>query len=280
MKKKMQEFADKYFLRANEILKKENLNPWVNMQVFVRKGPGKVAGVQEAVDIITGNSDIEKAGGRIYVKQDGQDYEAKETLMNIVAPVQEIMELETVYLGVIAAQITRQNDGKEVDVNDIRRSVEQVVQLAGTRPVLYFGARHWHYEMDAAISKAAFEGGAKDCSTDNGAETVGKKGMGTIPHALENIYAYYYGLENAVVEATKAFDKYMDPAIPRIALVDYANKEFTDSKNTAKALDGRLFGVRVDTCGENIAEGGVEGDRKYWNGKGVTVEGVGNLRLR
>ena len=45
-------FADKYFLRANEILKAENLNPWVRAQVFIRKGPGKVYGVDEALAIL------------------------------------------------------------------------------------------------------------------------------------------------------------------------------------------------------------------------------------
>jgi len=278
MKNKMQKFADKYFIRANEILKADNLNPWVNMQVFVRKGPGKVAGIEEAIDIITNNSNIAEVGGRIYAKTDGGVYKPKETLMNIIAPVQEIMELETVYLGVIAAAMTRQNDNKELDLKAIQRNVEQVVELAGNRPVLYFGARHWHYNMDQAITKAAFDGGVKDCSTDNGGETVGKKGMGTIPHGSENIYAYKFGKERAVVEATKAFDKYMDPAIPRIALVDYNNKEITDTVETAKALEGRLFGGRTDTCGENLAENAKDGDRKYWEGKGVTVESVRALR--
>ena len=39
---------------------------------------------------------------------------------------------------------------------------------------------------------SAFENGCKFVATDNGAAQVGKKGSGTIPHALENIYAYYY----------------------------------------------------------------------------------------
>ncbi len=278
MKNKMKKYADKYFLRANEILKKEGLNPWVNMQVFVRNGPGKVAGIDEAVELIKNNSNIAEVGGRIYAKKDGSLYQPKETLMNIVAPVQEIMELETVYLGVIAAGITRQNDERDVDLNKIQNQVEQVVELAGKRPVLYFGARHWHYNMDAAISEAAFKGGVKGCSTDEGAAVVGQVGGGTIPHALENVYAYYFGKENAVVKATKAFDKHIDPKVPRIALVDYANKEITDSLATAQALGDRLYAVRVDTCGENIAEGGVEGNKKYWDGAGVNVMGVKALR--
>ena len=86
-----------------------------------------------------------------------------------------------------------------------------------------------------------------------------------------------------VVEATKAFDRVINPAVPRIAWVDYNKREVRDTVDTAKALrekalETRLYAVRVDTCGENIAEGGIEGDKKYWQGKGVTVEGIAVLR--
>lgn len=280
---RMQRFTDKYFLRANQILKAENLNPWVNMQVFVRKGPGKIAGIDEAVQIITENSNIQRVGGRIYAKREGQEYQGKETIMNIVAPVQEIMELETVYLGVIAAGTTLRNDNRDIDLDAIARQVEQVVALTAGRPVLYFGARHWHYKRDAEIAQAAFKAGAADAATDNGAAVTGKQGVGTIPHALENVFAYYVGKNNAVADSTYAFDQFMDKAVPRIALVDYNNREITDTLATILALREvdvtRLAAVRVDTCGENVAEGGWAAyAEEYWAGKGVTVNGVAALR--
>jgi len=280
----VEKIADKYFVRARDILVADRLNPWVNMQVFVRKGPGKAAGTEEALDLVVDNSNIEKAGGRIYAKKEGSSYEPRETQMNIIAPAQEIIALETAYLGVLSSAITLENDKKDIDLKQIQRNVEQIVELSGGRPIFYFGARHWHYLMDKAISKAAFDGGATDCSTDNGAEVVGKKGMGTIPHALENVYAYYFGLENAVVKSTEAFDKYMDKSIPRVALVDYANKEISDTIATMEALSNgmgetSLDAVRVDTCGENIAEGGIPSDRrKYWTGEGVVAYSVAALR--
>jgi nicotinate phosphoribosyltransferase len=277
-KNKMKKYADKYFLRTNEILKAENLNPWINMQVFVRKGPGKVAGIKEAIDIITQNSNIEKVGGRIYAAKEGSTYNSKETLMNILVPIQEKIELETVYLGVITAGITRENDHRELNYSLIGENMAKVVELAGHRPVLYFGARHWHYSEDKALSKLAFENGIRFFSTDNGAECFGLKGGGTIPHALENIYAWKSGFENAVKESTLAFDRVIDPEITRIALIDYNNREITDTLSTAKALGSRLYAVRVDTCGENIMENAIDGTKKYWEGKGVTVDGVAKLR--
>ena len=46
-------YIDKYFLRAKTILKKENLNPIVKIQVFIRKGNCKVYGINEAIAILT-----------------------------------------------------------------------------------------------------------------------------------------------------------------------------------------------------------------------------------
>lgn len=137
---------------------------------------------------------------------------------------------------------------------------------------MYFGARHWGYELDEEISKAAYRGGATSCSTDIGAEHAGQKGIGTIPHAL--VLAY-----GDTVEAAKAFDKYIDDEVPRVVLIDTFNKEITDTLATAKALNGRLQGIRIDTCGENIGEGcGADDGRKYRTGPGVTVELAKKLR--
>ncbi len=272
-------YIDKYFLRANQILKAEGLNPFVRAQVFIRKGPGKVYGIDEALEIIDKYSDLGKNGGRVFSLREGSEYDPKETLMVIEARVQDIIELETMYLGVLAAETTKANDHYDVDPEKVRENMRAVVDAAQGKPVSYFGARHWRYDMDAEIARAAYEGGAESCSTDIGAATFGQKGMGTIPHALENVYAWKYGYRCAVKQSTLAFDRVIEKEVPRIALIDYANKEIEDSLATATALEGRLFGARVDTCGENIAEGAREGERKYWNGNGVTISGVYALRM-
>jgi len=270
-------FTDKYFLRANEILKAENLNPWVRAQVFIRKGPGIIRGIEEAVAILDNYSPLKQHGGNVSALREGAPYHANDTVMVIEAPIQDIIELETMYLGVIAAETTKANDGHGVDLKTAKETMEQVVEAAQGRPVSYFGARHWRYDEDAAIAKAAFDGGATSASTDIAAVQIGQKGKGTIPHALENVYAWLKGYDQAVVESTKAFDRVIDPNVPRIALIDYANREIKDSIATADAFHGRLS-VRVDTCGENIAEGASPGEKKYWEGNGVTVTGVKALR--
>lgn len=271
-------YTDKYFIRANEVLKAKGLNPWIKAQVFIRKGPGKVYGIDEALDIINNYSPLVKNGGRVYALKEGANYNSKDTLMLIEARVQDIIELETMYLGVLSAETTKANDNHGVDLVQVKNNMKKVVETSQGRPVSYFGARHWRFDKDEEITKAAYEGGAISASTDIASRTFGQEGVGTIPHALENIMAWKYGYENAVAEATKAFDEVIDPSIPRIALIDYANKEIDDSIATAKSLDGKLYAVRVDTCGENIAQGAVEGNKKYWEGNGVTISGVKALR--
>jgi len=271
-------FTDKYFLRANEILKKEGINPTVMYQVFVRKGPGIVDGLEEAVEIIdTYSPKFRQNGGKIYSLCDGDHFESCEPLMHIEGKVQDILELETMYLGVISAATTLANGGSMPDLKQVTANAKKISDLAGERPCSYFGARHWHWSLDKAINKAAFEGGFVSTSTDIGAELIGQKGMGTTPHAL------ILSMGNTV-DAIKAFDKHIDSSVPRIILIDTFNKEIGDALESAHALEGRLYGVRIDTCGENIPEtcnayrGNNGRDPSYKTGKGVTIEIARHMR--
>jgi len=300
-----EKYTDKYFLRAYDILRKDNLNPFVRAQVFVRKGPGVIAGMKEAVDFISANSDLEKHGGRLYALSDGDTYQPLETILLLEAPVLDIVRLETVYLGIISSSLAVLNDNQKLDLAKAEERMRAVVVAAGNRPVTYFGARHWHFKDDAAISKAAIDGGAVGCSTDIGAAYIGKVGSGTIPHALESVYAQKGGKDKAVVNTLIAFDKHMPKSVARVALIDYNNKEIDDTLQTARSVP-ELVAVRIDTCGENIGQGALsfkdfegkpeaekekilrdffgksisvpKADEKYWFGTGVSVTGVYAVR--
>ncbi len=286
-------YTDKYFLRTGEVLRAEGINPWVRAQVMIRKGPGRVHGINEAISVIDKYSSIKENGGKIYALPEGASYEPRETLMLIEAPIQDIVELETMYLGVLSAETTKANDKHAIDLNLVKENMGRVVQAARGRSVSYFGARHWRYNEDATISRAAFEGGATSASTDIGAATSWQEGVGTTPHVLESIMAWKYGQEIAVLEALLAFDKHIYQKVPRIILCDYRNKEITDTLTCVNALGNKLWGPRIDTCGENVGEGALEfpdakkleqlvgrkiivptQDEKYWFGNGVTVTGV------
>jgi len=302
-----EKYTDKYFLRAYEILKKDQLNPFVRAQVFVRKGPGIIAGMDEAVSFILNYSDLEKNGGRIYALSDGDSYQPLETILMIEAQILDIVRLETIYLGILSAALAIENDQQTLNLDNAVKRMRAITEAAKDRPVIYFGARHWNYREDITISKAAIEGGAVGAATDIGAAHLNQKGSGTIPHALENIYAWKDGMENAVANSTLAFDKHMPKDVNRVALIDYNNKEMDDAVKTAKAIPS-LKAVRIDTCGENVCQGAlsfkdVEGknetekqallksffktdkdiiipkeEEPFWFGTGVSVTGVYAVR--
>ena len=275
-------YVDKYFLRSKEILQKDKLNPIVKLQVFIRKGGVLVYGLKEAIDFIKKHA----PSAEICALDEGTFIEPCETVMTIEAPIQDIIDLETIYLGIISCKTTLMNDNKDIDLKEIRATMTAITALAGDRPVMYMGARHWHYNMDGEISKACFDGGASACSTDAGAATVGKEGAGTIPHALEAVYHWSLTkakdipepLSFAVATATIAFDRHINKSVPRIALIDYANREILDSLQCCRHIKD-LWGVRVDTCGENFMQGIMPKTTKGTsNSKGVSVKGVYLLR--
>jgi len=238
-------YIDKYFLRSKEILVRENINPRVKYQVFIQKGPGIVCGIDEAIAIVKKYA-VHLDEIKIRALYYGEPYSPKETIMTIEGPVQELIELETMYLGVISAGTT------------IASQVDEICSAVPEKDVFYFGARHWRFDSDREISYAAWVGGAKGVSTDAGAESFGAKGMGTIPHALVLCFG-------DTVKAAEKFAEYYANESKVIALVDTYNKEVTDSLRAAKAFGEGLYAVRLDTAGENTGEG-------CSNGKGVTVE--------
>lgn len=271
-------YTDVYFLRSVQILQHYDLNPFVRAQVFLRQGPGSLWGITEVLDLIKQQSELIQNGGKVFALSDKDEYNAEETFVVIEGRAQDVIPLETVLLGIMSAETTRLNDHQEIDLSSITKRVREIKEQIGKRDLYYFGARHWHYSQDKEISKAVFDGGVVAASTNEGASIINRKGIGTIPHSLENIFAWKYGLENAVLETTLAFDNVMDTTIPRVALVDYANKEIEDSLKVARELGNKLYGIRIDTCGENLMQGAELGTKKYWQGNGVTVTGVRAVR--
>jgi nicotinate phosphoribosyltransferase len=274
-------YTDKYFLRSLEILRKEKFNPFVRVQIFLRDA-GLIYGLKSAVALIDKFSLLRKNGGKIYSLEEGTNYSPQESVMLIEARVQDIIYLETLLLSLISSQTTERNDKTTPDLAAIQKNFHSIKALVNKRPFIYFGARHYRYDQDKAIAQAAFSEGAAGAATDNEASVIQKKGVGTIPHALECIFAWKYERENAVLKTIEAFDKHMDVVIPRIALIDFNNKEIDDSLAVAEALQDRLYGIRVDTSGENTMQGEHvfpnHTNEPYWSGLGITIGGVYALR--
>ncbi|MFA5797848.1 MAG: nicotinate phosphoribosyltransferase [Candidatus Woesearchaeota archaeon] len=273
-----QEYTDKYFLRSKEILEKKNINPIVRYQVFARKDIDAIKGITEAVEYIHAI-----AGDRVSISaaREGQHYHADMPVLKLEGHVQDLIDLETIYLGILSGRNT-----PNLDLGIVREKARAIISAAQGKPVFYFGARHFHPSYDADIGRICIEEGFAGASTDIGAAYSGNKGVGTVPHA--NILAFDAYMESAgiqgnpTVEAMKAFDEIIDPKVPRVMLIDTYNREIADSLATARAVK-RLSGVRIDTCGENYSQGSdlelqLDIPEKYLKGKGVTVAAVWALR--
>jgi nicotinate phosphoribosyltransferase len=90
---------------------------------------------------------------------------------------------------------------------------------------------------------SAIAGGCTGCASTAGAKLAGIQPTGTIPHALIIILG-------STAKATLTFDKHMPSEVPRIALVDTFEDEVRESVTVAKAMRGKLQGVRLDTPSE------------------------------
>jgi nicotinate phosphoribosyltransferase len=164
---------------------------------------------------------------------------------------------ETVTLGYLAR------------ASRVATNVYELLVATQGKPLLFFPARYDlpetqtidGYAYGTAVKTYNEQYGKKlqlFVSTDAQGALLGVSGAGTIPHAG---IACFLG---DTVKTTMAFANFIDPAIPRVALVDFDNDCVNASKNVAQSLFReyiacvrhgkdkearryKLFGVRLDT---------------------------------
>ncbi|MBI5732414.1 quinolinate phosphoribosyl transferase [Candidatus Jorgensenbacteria bacterium] len=169
---------------------------------------------------------------------DGDRVEPWETMMTIDGLAQYFAHLESVYLGILARRTL------------VATNVARVVEAAQGKPILFFADRFDHYSNQTGDGYAAMMAGATSVATDDMGEWWGKKGIGTMPHAL---IACFNG---DTVEASLEFAKQY-PDIPCISLVDFDNdcsKTALDVADRFAAEGLTLYGVRLDTSEAMVDE--------------------------
>ncbi|HZI42237.1 MAG TPA: hypothetical protein VFD67_11055, partial [Gemmatimonadaceae bacterium] len=146
----------------------------------------------------------------------------------------------------------------------------RLVEAARPKPVLFFGARQDFWGAQPGDGFAAHTGGASSVSTDAQASLFGGTGIGTVPHSLIAAYS------GDTVRASQAFATHC-PGVDLIALVDYENDCVRTSLEVARALEGRLWGVRLDTS-ENLVDKSVITQMGAFRPTGVNPPLVWNVR--
>lgn len=159
---------------------------------------------------------------------DGDEVSSWETVLIIGGEVPSFVQLETLYLGVLARR------------TKIATNASRVVVAAGDKPVLYFPARFDHWAVQEGDGHAAKVAGAYAVSTDAQAAWFGEEGEGTIPHAL------IAAAEGDLVDSARLFSARF-PEANLIALVDFHNDSVGASLAVAREMGDRLWGVRLDT---------------------------------
>ena len=250
-------FTDKYFERTREVLRAAQHSAPVLMQVS-GKMAGFLSGIDEAVAILKLCAE-DWSALTVNALYEGDQYEPWETVLTIEGPYDSFAHLETLYLGVLCRR-TR-----------ICTNTRLIVEAARPKPVLFFGARQDFWGAQPGDGYAAHAGGATSVSTDAQGTLFGAKGIGTVPHAL--IAAY----DGDTVRATKAFAAHVDASVEIIALVDYENDCVRTSLEVARALEGRLAGVRLDTS-ENLVDRSIIPQMGTFRPTGVNPQLVWNVR--
>jgi nicotinate phosphoribosyltransferase len=250
-------YSDIYFLRTQEILNQANLHDRVTLQIFQRDY-AILCGIDEAIALIK-RCAYHPENIKIKALHDGDAIAPWETVMTIEGDLADFAHLETVYLGTIARQ------------TKVATNSRRAVDAAGGKPVLFFPSRFDHYSVQVSDGYAAKVGGMSGISTPANAAVWGIEAAGTIPHSL------IAACGGDTLKATKLFDKYMDPKIKRVALVDFDNDCVNTSLAVARELGDRLEGVRLDTS-DKMVDVSLIGQMGHFKPTGVNEQLVRNVR--
>ncbi|MCS7104540.1 MAG: nicotinate phosphoribosyltransferase [Thermofilaceae archaeon] len=232
--------TDVYFLRTLETLKKEGLGGVeVYAEVTVSALPkgykwAVYAGLREVLHLLEGKKvNVFSLHEGTLIKP--SDYRGiRVPVMALEGPYEEFALHETALLGFLAS------------ASGVATKAARVKKAAGRKMVLSFGARRTHPAIAPFVDYYAFIGGCESVSCVKGAELLGIKPSGTMPHSLMIIFKAVKGDHT---EAWIAFDRHVDPEVPRIVLADTFSDEVEESLNAATRLGSRLWGVRLDTPG-------------------------------
>ncbi|MCS7120717.1 MAG: nicotinate phosphoribosyltransferase [Nitrososphaerota archaeon] len=226
--------TDIYFVRTKQILQAKKKDR-VNVVAEVTAGGlpkgwewAVLCGIEEVANLFEGCpvNVYAMPEGTIFFPHDYRGF--REPVLYVEGPYGEFCLLETPMLGMLC-----QSTGVATQSARVRK-------VAGDKLVIAFGIRRMHPAIAPMLDRSSYIGGLDGVSSVIGAERIGIKPSGTMPHAL--IVAL-----GSQIEAWRSFDELMPEDVPRICLVDTYLDEKVEAIMAADALKDRLYGVRLDT---------------------------------
>ncbi len=218
--------TDVYFIRTRDVLRSCGLlETEVVAEVFAR-GSGCFAGGEEVLALLK-NRDL-----AIEILPEGESFAPKDVVLRIRGPYGSFGAYETVLLGMLAS------------ATGWATAARECVDAAKGKKVLCFGARHVHPAVAPVMERVAMlVGGCQGASCILGAKLGGQDPQGTIPHAAILV-------AGDTLSVASAYDALLEEGDPRIVLVDTFKDEAEEALRVARALEGRLTGIRLDTPSE------------------------------
>ncbi len=220
--------TDIYYKRTKEIVEKKGLSGRrVVMDIHAYSMPKGcdwcvAAGIEEAAHLLEGlNIDV-------YSMDEGTLFRRYQPVFRVEGPYGEFGILEAALLGLLR------------HASSVATKAARCKKAAQDRTVIFFGIRAVHPAITPMVDRAAFIGGCDSVSGTYGADLIGEKPVGTIPHELVLLFG-----EQA--KALKAFDEVIPEDVPRVMLCDTWFDERVEAMLAAKTLGAKLYGVRFDT---------------------------------
>ena len=236
------------------------------MQVF-QKEDSILGGIDEAIAVLKTSAGHYDGGEwipgwdrlQVHALKEGDRIAPRETVMTIEGDYSVFAHLETVYLGSLARRSL------------IMRNVAEVVEAARGKQIFFFPARHDHWLVQTGDGWSAHVAGAIGVSTDAQASWWGGRGIGTVPHGLIAAYG------GDTVKAAVKFAEHFHPDTNITVLVDFVNDSVATALEVAEALQGRLWGVRLDTS-ELLVDRSLWGEMGGFKPTGVNPRLVEKVR--
>jgi nicotinate phosphoribosyltransferase len=214
------ECTDIYFVRTEETLKKEHINPMVSMEVTASALPDTWAvfcGLSDVVSLLEGLQVTVDA------MPEGTLFYKNEPVVRISGNYRDFCRYETAILGFLC------------HASGVASAAAHITLAARGRAIYSFGSRRQHPAIAGMIERAAWIGGV-----DGVSNTCAPKGMpvvGTMPHAFVMCY-------EKAEDAWRSFDKHAPKDVPRIMLCD----TYCDEKSESlRAAECGATAVRLDT---------------------------------
>lgn len=214
------ECTDIYFVRTEEILAADRINPRVSMEVTATSLPDAWAvfcGLSDVLELLRG------LPVSVDAMQEGTIFYPNEPVLRITGNYRDFARYETAILGFLC------------HASGIATATAHIRREARERPIYSFGSRRQHPSIATMIERAAWIGGA-----DGVSNTCAPEGMpivGTMPHAMIMCY-------DKPEDAWRAFNRHAPADVPRIMLSDTWCDEKSESLRAAAC---GATAVRLDT---------------------------------